>query len=101
MADYVGTKWIFESRAANSVVNNQIDAKCFWWSLYGYLATWLLLGLTALVGLHFFWLTLVVIAVVLNGINLIGYTKCDRDARKRSAVGIQTSWFASFLPFLK
>jgi hypothetical protein len=61
---------------------------------------WLFFGLTAIIGLHFFWLTLVSIAVILNGINLVGYIKCDRDAKKRNAAGLQSSnWLVKFLPF--
>lgn len=91
------TAWIFESKPANSFKANPIDSRLFWWSLYLYPAAWVILGLIALVRFQFAWLIVDVMAVVLCGTNLVGYTKCDKDAKKKLMSGLGSQFMSSFI----
>jgi len=91
------TAWIFESKPAANFRPNVVDSRLFWWSLYVYPAGWTILGLIALVRLQFPWLIVVGMAVVLSGTNLIGYTKCDKDAKKKLMTGLGSSFMSSFI----
>ena len=49
---------------------------------------WALLGIGAVITLHFMWLLLCLVALGLCGINLYGYIRCKKDARtKLTALG--------------
>ncbi|KAI8926196.1 FAM18B [Entophlyctis helioformis] len=67
-------EWIYESRE-NRTVNN-VDSRIFWGALYIVPAIWLLQG-------GFFIVTLV--ALSMNMANLVGYTQCEKDAKKKIA----------------
>ncbi|OLY80977.1 Golgi apparatus membrane protein tvp23 [Smittium mucronatum] len=73
--------WLFESR--DPALANTSDSYIFWALLYATPAIWLFFALFALFSFKFQWLLIVVIAIVLNYTNYLGYTKCDRDARQR------------------
>lgn len=91
------TAWIFESKPATTFRPNPIDSRIFWWSLYLFPALWILLGLLALVRFQFPWLIVVGMAVALSGTNLVGYTRCDKDARKKLMSGLGTRFMSSFI----
>jgi hypothetical protein len=91
------TAWIFESKPANTFRANPIDSRLFWWSLYLYPVVWALLGVVAVLRLEFPWLIVVGMAVMLNGTNLVGYTKCDKDARKKLMSGLGNRFMSSFI----
>ncbi|OZJ07033.1 hypothetical protein BZG36_00007 [Bifiguratus adelaidae] len=78
--------WVFES-ADPSRKTNPSDSRIFWTTLYLTPALWLLFAFTCLITGKFGWLLIVVVAILLNGANVIGYTSCDKDARKRWAAG--------------
>lgn len=44
-----------------------------------------MLGTTALIGLKLQWLLVVCVALSLNIANVVGYTKCERDAKAKMA----------------
>ncbi|KAJ3220378.1 Golgi apparatus membrane protein TVP23 A [Dinochytrium kinnereticum] len=73
--------WIFESRENRNV--NQTDSRIFWVALYTTPAIWGLFGIGALLKFSFSWLIVVIVAIVLNMANVIGYTKCEKDARQK------------------
>ncbi|KNE65556.1 hypothetical protein AMAG_11169 [Allomyces macrogynus ATCC 38327] len=75
------SQWVFESRENNSP--NPADSYVFWTTLYAFPAAWAVFAILQL--LHPAWLCLTVVAVALNMANVIGYTKCDKDAKKRLA----------------
>jgi hypothetical protein len=76
------TQWTFESRKGWQA--NPTDSRVFWGTLYGYTATWILLGLVALLRLSFAWLLVVGFALMMNITNLIGYSKCDHNVQTAS-----------------
>ncbi|GES89555.1 Golgi apparatus membrane protein tvp23 [Rhizophagus clarus] len=76
--------WVFESRDPSKPVN-PIDSRIFWISLYATLAIWLFLAFLTLFDPK--WLIIVTVAITLNMANVIGYTQCDKDAKKKWATG--------------
>merc|ERR1712000_342252 len=73
------SKWIFESRSQKSLARNPINGKestIFWVTLFICPIIWALLLISSFVSLGWRWLPLVVIALTLNGANLIGYLRC-------------------------
>ena len=60
-----------------------MDHRLFWWSLYGYPVLWGFFFLVSLLKFDFQWLLVVIVAITLNAANIVGYTKCDKDAKKK------------------
>eukprot|EP00698_Gefionella_okellyi_P006334 TRINITY_DN15706_c0_g1_i1.p1 TRINITY_DN15706_c0_g1~~TRINITY_DN15706_c0_g1_i1.p1 ORF type:complete len:206 (+),score=22.61 TRINITY_DN15706_c0_g1_i1:82-699(+) len=83
--------WRFES-AKDTVKFNPLDTKVFWISLYAAMFLWVVFGLSVFFSLSFKWLLIVGVALALNGANVVGYTKCQKDARRRL-----TSFASQFL----
>ncbi|CAG8449300.1 10373_t:CDS:2 [Ambispora leptoticha] len=76
--------WMFESRDPSRPVN-QTDSRIFWISLYVTFVVWAICGIIVL--FHPQWLLIVAVALVLNFANVLGYTQCDKDAKKKWATG--------------
>ena len=72
--------WTFEAKPAQ-YKPNPVDSKFFWAGLYGYTTIWMVLGVIALLRFNFSWLLVVAFAILMNGTNLLGYLKCDKEAR--------------------
>lgn len=88
-------EWIFESREAGDVIN-QSDRRVFWTSLYGSVAVWVGLGFIAFIKLNFQWLPVVVVAISLLSANLIGYMKCDSNAKKKLPATSSKGFLSNF-----
>jgi len=76
------TSWIFESKPDNRLVH-PTDSLVFWVTLYATPLVWGLLGLAAFIGFKFQWLLIVVVAIVLSGANVVGFWKCQKDAKQK------------------
>lgn len=76
--------WIFESRGDPSKIN-ATDSRFFWVCLYVYPVVWILFATLALFGGSLDWLLVSIVSLILLFANLIGYTKCERDAKKKLA----------------
>ena len=59
------------------------DSRVFWWATYLTPAIWILLGLGAVLTFSFQWLPLVAMGIIMPGANLVGYWKCERDAKQK------------------
>ena len=86
---------------------NATDSKVFWIVLYSFPVLWLLLALVAILKFQFFWLTIVgtsspqipraclslrtlvtvVVALILNMANVLAFTRCDKDQKRKWATG--------------
>ncbi|CAN0082546.1 unnamed protein product [Scytosiphon promiscuus] len=77
------TEWVFESLEDMSEINSA-DYKLFWIGLYGTPVLWVGLLITGVMLLKFQWLVIVVIALLLSGANIYGYTKCNADAKTKA-----------------
>ncbi|CAN0531975.1 unnamed protein product, partial [Ectocarpus sp. 8 AP-2014] len=80
------TEWVFESLEDMSEINSA-DYKLFWIGLYGTPVLWVCLLVTGIMLLKFQWLVIVVIALLLSGANIYGYTKCNADAKVKFCNG--------------
>ncbi|KAG0604444.1 hypothetical protein M758_10G172700 [Ceratodon purpureus] len=76
--------WHFESLDQQSLMAlSKKDSWLFWWSLYLSPVIWLGLGLIAIIKFNFDYLLVVVVALVLNIANIVGFTRCQKDAKKQ------------------
>ena len=95
------SEWIFESRATDESYAgpkpNPAESRVFWISLYVCPFVWVFFCFWALLGLHFSWVTVCVVGIVLNSANLIGYQKCRKDmaAQRAQVEGMATNFLAS------
>ncbi|OMJ10747.1 Golgi apparatus membrane protein tvp23 [Smittium culicis] len=90
--------WLFESR--DPALANTSDSYIFWTMLYATPIIWLFFAIFALFSLKFQWLLIVIIAIVLNYANYLGYSKCDADAKAKfnsSEASSQTGQFMNSL----
>jgi hypothetical protein len=78
--------WVFESADPQRQIN-ATDSKVFWMALYAVPVLWLLLALVAILKFQFFWLTIVVVALILNMANVLAFTRCDKDQKRKWATG--------------
>jgi len=82
--------WIFESRDPSRPAN-PVDSRLFWTALYVFPALWLGLFFVSLLKFNLSFVPIVVLALVFNVTNVIGFTYADRDAKKRWAHNVVSS----------
>ncbi|GMK54135.1 hypothetical protein CspeluHIS016_0107210 [Cutaneotrichosporon spelunceum] len=76
--------WVFESRDPSQPAN-PIDAKMFWIALYAYPLGWIALLIVSILKFNISFLPIVLLALVFNLSNVVGFTYADSDAQKRWA----------------
>lgn len=74
------TTWNFESKPEHVMVHPS-DSLVFWIGLYAAPLIWLIFGFSAM--FHPQWLLIVGVALILSSANVVGYWKCQTDAKKR------------------
>ncbi|GAA6059385.1 hypothetical protein JCM10212_003283 [Sporobolomyces blumeae] len=82
--------WVFESRSPDQPAN-AVDAKMFWIAMYSFPAAWVLLLFVGILKFNLSFLPIVILALVFNLTNTVGYTYVrqeDRDAKRRWATGM-------------
>ncbi|KAH7924871.1 DUF846-domain-containing protein [Leucogyrophana mollusca] len=82
--------WVFESRDPSRPAN-PIDSKMFWIALYVFPACWLLLFIVSILRFNLSFVPIVILALVFNITNAIGFTYADRDAKQRWANSVASS----------
>ncbi|KAF1320981.1 Ribosephosphate pyrophosphokinase, partial [Globisporangium splendens] len=75
-------EWIFESHEDMTEID-ALDSQVFWGGLYGTPVVWVFLLIIAVLKFNVQWALIVVIAVMLSSANIIGYTKCKKDAKQK------------------
>uniref|UniRef100_K3WNX7 Golgi apparatus membrane protein TVP23 homolog n=1 Tax=Globisporangium ultimum (strain ATCC 200006 / CBS 805.95 / DAOM BR144) TaxID=431595 RepID=K3WNX7_GLOUD len=75
-------EWIFESHEDMTEID-ALDSQVFWGGLYGTPMVWVFLLIIAVLKFNVQWALIVVIAVMLSSANIIGYTKCKKDAKQK------------------
>ncbi|XP_074311287.1 Golgi apparatus membrane protein-like protein ECHIDNA [Silene latifolia] len=76
--------WKFESLDQESLARmNKKDSWLFWWSLYLTAAAWIILSIFSLIRLQADYLLVVAVCLSLSLANIIGFTKCRKDAKKQ------------------
>ncbi|KAF9015342.1 hypothetical protein BDQ17DRAFT_1295103 [Cyathus striatus] len=76
--------WVFESRDP-SRPPNPVDARMFWIALYAFPLLWAALLIVSILKLGFAFIPIVLLALVFNITNVVGFTYADRDAKQRWA----------------
>jgi len=76
------TEWVFESHEDMSEIG-AMDQRLFWWAMYTPAALWSLLFFLAIIQLKVQWLIVIIAALSLSFANIIGYTKCSKEASAR------------------
>jgi len=64
----------------------------FWIALYAFPLLWAALFVVSLLKLGFAFIPIVVLALIFNITNVIGFTYADRDAKQRWANSMGSSW---------
>ncbi|KAG2368244.1 hypothetical protein BDR07DRAFT_1511997 [Suillus spraguei] len=82
--------WVFESRDPSRPAN-PVDAKMFWIALYVFPVLWLVLLVVSILRTSLSFIPIVVLALVFNFTNAVGFTYADRDAKQRWASSIASS----------
>ncbi|KAH9133793.1 hypothetical protein LEN26_006996 [Aphanomyces euteiches] len=75
-------EWIFESLEDMSEID-PLDARIFWTSLYGAPVVWAFFLLIAILKFNVEWALIAIVALTLSGANVVGYTKCSKDAKDK------------------
>ncbi|KAF2436614.1 DUF846-domain-containing protein [Tothia fuscella] len=76
--------WVFESADPETRNINATDRRFFWLALYAQPGLWILLGVVAVIKIVTFisvtpfWISLVVIALVLTVTNTLAFSRCDK-----------------------
>mmetsp|Transcript_40 Transcript_40/g.44 ORF Transcript_40/g.44 Transcript_40/m.44 type:complete len:246 (+) Transcript_40:163-900(+) len=78
------TEWKFESLEDMGEVHAS-DSRLFWLGLYVTPLVWGALFIIGLLKFNIQWLIIVVVALSLSGANIVGYTKCRKDAKQKLA----------------
>lgn len=74
--------WVFESRDP-SQPSNAVDSKMFWTALYAFPTAWVFLFFIGLLKFNLSFLPIVLLALVFNFTNTIGFTYADRDSKRK------------------
>jgi len=74
--------WVFECRDANHPAN-AVDSKMFWTALYAFPVLWLVLLIVSILKFSISFIPIVILALVFNVTNVVGFTYADRDAKQR------------------
>jgi len=77
-------EWVFESLDSNSMGEiSHIDSRIFWGGLYSPVVVWGLLFVLGAIQLKIQQLVIVVVALSLSIANIVGYTKCSKEAKQK------------------
>ncbi|KAF9270404.1 Golgi apparatus membrane protein TVP23 [Marasmius fiardii PR-910] len=76
--------WVFESRDPSRPAN-PVDSKMFWIAIYVFPLLWIALLLVALIRFGLTYVPIVILALIFNITNAVGFTYADRDAKQRWA----------------
>lgn len=74
-------EWVFESHRGTREVE-ALDWRIFWGGLFGSFLTWGFLLVIAVIKFNFQYMLIVAVALALSGANVVGYMKCNSDAKK-------------------
>ncbi|KAI0348604.1 DUF846-domain-containing protein [Trametopsis cervina] len=83
--------WVFESRDPAHPAN-PVDSRMFWIALYTFPALWLALLIVSILKLSASFIPIVILALVFNASNAVGFTYADRDAKQKWANQLGGGW---------
>jgi len=83
--------WVFESRDPTRPAN-PVDSRMFWIALYTFPCLWLALLIVSILKLSASFIPIVMLALVFNVSNAVGFTYADRDAKQKWANQLGSGW---------
>lgn len=75
-------EWIFESLEDMAELS-AFDSRIFWGALYVTPLIWIFFLIVAFLRLKFEYIPIVIVAIVMNAANIIGYMKCSTSAKNK------------------
>lgn len=76
--------WKYECLDQESLARmNKKDSWLFWWTLYLTAVAWIVLGIFSLIRFQADFLLVVAVCLTLSIANIVGFTKCRKDAKKQ------------------
>ncbi|KDP28298.1 hypothetical protein JCGZ_14069 [Jatropha curcas] len=76
--------WKFECLDQESLARmNKKDSWLFWWTLYLTAAAWIVLGIFSIIRFQVDYVLVIGVCLSLSIANIIGFTKCRKDAKKQ------------------
>ncbi|XP_020590652.1 Golgi apparatus membrane protein-like protein ECHIDNA [Phalaenopsis equestris] len=76
--------WKFECLDQESLARmNKKDSWLFWWTLYLNAVAWIILGIFSLIRFQADYLLVIGVCLTLSIANIVGFTKCRKDAKKQ------------------
>ncbi|XP_058213908.1 Golgi apparatus membrane protein-like protein ECHIDNA isoform X2 [Rhododendron vialii] len=76
--------WKFECLDQESLARmNKKDSWLFWWTLYLTAGAWIVLGVFSLIRFEADYLLVVGVCLTLSIANIVGFTRCRKDAKKQ------------------
>ncbi|KAJ7173869.1 Golgi apparatus membrane protein TVP23 [Mycena filopes] len=82
--DSAESYWVFESRDPSRPAN-PVDSRMFWIAIYVFPVLWVALFIVSLLRFKLTFIPIVILALVFNVTNAVGFTYADRDAKQRWA----------------
>ncbi|KAF8196678.1 DUF846-domain-containing protein [Mycena galopus ATCC 62051] len=82
--------WVFESRDPSRPAN-AIDSRMFWIAIYVFPILWVALFIVSLLRFKLSFVPIVILALVFNVTNAVGFTYADRDSKQRWADSVVSS----------
>ncbi|KAK9161792.1 hypothetical protein Syun_008133 [Stephania yunnanensis] len=79
----VGLRWWNEINDQVAGPDEQKDSWLFWWTLYLTAVAWIFLGIFSLIRFQADYLLVVGVCLSLSIANIVGFTKCRKDAKKQ------------------
>ncbi|KAH0462161.1 hypothetical protein IEQ34_009736 [Dendrobium chrysotoxum] len=76
--------WKFECLDQDSLARiNKKDNWLFWWTIYLTAVAWVFLGIFSLIRFQADYILVVGVCLTLSVANIVGFTKCQKDAKKQ------------------
>ncbi|EOY11710.1 Uncharacterized protein TCM_026796 isoform 2, partial [Theobroma cacao] len=82
LAFYILSALFFDNFVSLSRMNKK-DSWLFWWTLYLSAVAWIVLGIFSLIRFQADYLLVVGVCLTLSIANIVGFTKCRKDAKKQ------------------
>ena len=81
--------WLYEATPDTSAIS-KVDSTIFWGGMWLSPILWVVLLVVGVLKFNVAWLLIVVVALVLNGINLIGFIRCRKGAKKQAEAAMSS-----------
>ena len=76
-------EWVYEAISDTSRIG-RVDSTIFWTGLWLSPILWVVLFVVGILKFNVTWLVIVCVALTLNGINLYGFVRCRKGAKKQA-----------------